>query len=66
MVRSFVLTLMLAGCLFAQMPKGIYAWWNRPEIAKDLNLASAAATNPRQRAAVPGSSTERAERSEPG
>jgi len=41
MVRSFVLTLMLAGCLFAQMPKGIYAWWNRPEIAKDLNLTPA-------------------------
>lgn len=38
MLRSIVLGLMLAGCLFAQMPKGIYAWWSRPEIAKDLNL----------------------------
>jgi Spy/CpxP family protein refolding chaperone len=30
--------LLAAGTLAAQMPKGIYAWWNRPEIRRDLNL----------------------------
>jgi Spy/CpxP family protein refolding chaperone len=39
--RLIVLILILSGCSFAQMPKGIYAWWNRPEIAKDLNLTPA-------------------------
>jgi Spy/CpxP family protein refolding chaperone len=41
MLRFILLAWMLAGCLFAQMPKGIYAWWSRPEIAKDLNLTPA-------------------------
>jgi Spy/CpxP family protein refolding chaperone len=38
MRRSFILALFVTGSLFAQMPKGIYAWWNRPEIARNLNL----------------------------
>jgi Spy/CpxP family protein refolding chaperone len=35
------LALLLSGSLFAQMPRGIYAWWSRPEIARDLNLTPA-------------------------
>src|ERR1700733_7917242 len=38
MIRSLVLALLLGSALFAQMPKGIYAWWSRPEIARNLNL----------------------------
>jgi Spy/CpxP family protein refolding chaperone len=38
MTRAIVLTLLAAGSLAAQMPKGIYAWWNRPEIRRDLEL----------------------------
>lgn len=38
--RCFVVLLIAAGCTLAQMPKGIYAWWGRPEIAKDLNLTA--------------------------
>ena len=38
MTRAIVLTLLVAGTLAAQMPKGIYAWWNRPEIRRDLDL----------------------------
>jgi Spy/CpxP family protein refolding chaperone len=41
MPRSILLILILSGSSFAQLPKGIYAWWNRPEIAKDLNLTTA-------------------------
>jgi Spy/CpxP family protein refolding chaperone len=40
-MRSILLMLVLSSCSFAQMPKGIYAWWSRPEIAKDLNLTPA-------------------------
>jgi Spy/CpxP family protein refolding chaperone len=32
---------LLGSSLFAQMPKGIYAWWSRPQIARDLNLSAA-------------------------
>lgn len=39
--RSILLMLLWSACLFAQMPKGIYAWWNRPEIVRDLNLTQA-------------------------
>ncbi len=39
--RSLLLILLLSACLSAQMPKGIYAWWGRPEIIKDLNLTAA-------------------------
>jgi Spy/CpxP family protein refolding chaperone len=42
--RVSVLMLLAGGSLFAQMPKGIYAWWGRPEIRKDLKL-----TNEQQR-----------------
>ena len=38
MARAVVFMLLAAGTLAAQMPKGIYAWWNRPEIRRDLNL----------------------------
>jgi Spy/CpxP family protein refolding chaperone len=38
MRRAIAVTLLAAGTLAAQMPKGIYAWWNRPEIRRDLNL----------------------------
>jgi Spy/CpxP family protein refolding chaperone len=38
MPRLFILALLVSGALFAQMPKGIYAWWSRPEIARNLNL----------------------------
>lgn len=39
MRRLFVLALLLSGgALFAQMPRGIYSWWSRPEIARNLNL----------------------------
>jgi Spy/CpxP family protein refolding chaperone len=41
MRRSLILALVLAGGLSAQMPRGIYAWWSRPEIARDLNLTAA-------------------------
>jgi Spy/CpxP family protein refolding chaperone len=36
--------LLMAGSLFsgslsAQMPRGIWAWWSRPQVARDLNLS---------------------------
>ena len=39
MQRVIILLLVAAGTLAAQMPKGIYAWWGRPEIRRDLNLS---------------------------
>ena len=42
MLARPILLLLAAGvCVFAQLPKGIYAWWNRPEIVRDLNLTQA-------------------------
>jgi Spy/CpxP family protein refolding chaperone len=41
MQRALVLAFLWIGCSLAQMPKGIYAWWSRPQIAKDLNLSQA-------------------------
>ena len=41
MRRAIILILLSSGCMFAQLPRGIYAWWNRPEIVKDLNLTQA-------------------------
>jgi Spy/CpxP family protein refolding chaperone len=38
-VRPILLALLLASSLWAQMPRGIYAWWSRPQIARDLNLS---------------------------
>ncbi len=35
------MALLFAAGLSAQMPKGIYAWWSRPKIARDLNLSPA-------------------------
>ena len=40
-MRVLVLALLAAAALSAQMPRGIYAWWSRPEIARDLNLTPA-------------------------
>src|SRR5579863_9154396 len=39
MKRTIVLMLLIAGSLCAQMHKGIYAWWGRPEIRRDLQLS---------------------------
>jgi Spy/CpxP family protein refolding chaperone len=39
MRRFLILALLAGGVLFAQMPRGIYAWWSRPEIARNLNLS---------------------------
>jgi Spy/CpxP family protein refolding chaperone len=41
MRRFLILGLLAASSLFAQMPKGIYAWWSKPQIARDLNLSPA-------------------------
>jgi|SRR5665213_622845 len=41
MRRLLALTLLMSCGLYAQMPRGIYAWWSRPEIARDLNLSPA-------------------------
>jgi Spy/CpxP family protein refolding chaperone len=38
-VRPILIALLLASGLWAQMPRGIYAWWSRPQIARDLNLS---------------------------
>ena len=40
-MRPILLALLLASGLSAQMPRGIYAWWSRPQIARDLNLSPA-------------------------
>lgn len=37
-LRLIALAMLTAVVAPAQMPKGIYAWWSRPEIARDLNL----------------------------
>lgn len=41
MRRSLIIALLFAASLPAQMPRGIYAWWSRPQIARDLNLTPA-------------------------
>lgn len=41
MRRAVVLGILLSCAVWAQMPKGFYAWWSRPEIARDLNLSPA-------------------------
>jgi Spy/CpxP family protein refolding chaperone len=41
MWRLVILVWLVTGSAFAQLPKGIYAWWNRPEIARNLNLTPA-------------------------
>jgi Spy/CpxP family protein refolding chaperone len=42
MRRLLLVALLFSGVsLLAQMPKGIYAWWSRPEIARNLNLTPA-------------------------
>jgi|SRR5271154_4246557 len=39
MPRLLLLALLFVAGLSAQMPRGIYAWWSRPQIARDLNLS---------------------------
>jgi Spy/CpxP family protein refolding chaperone len=39
MRRTVVLLLVAAATLCGQMPKGIYQWWNRAEIRRDLDLS---------------------------
>jgi Spy/CpxP family protein refolding chaperone len=41
MLRPLLLLPVFALGLSAQMPRGIYAWWNRPQIARNLNLTQA-------------------------
>lgn len=38
MLRAMVLALAFSVCAPAQLPKGFYAWWSRPEITRSLNL----------------------------
>lgn len=38
MPRLLLLAMLGAATLSAQLPKNFYAWWNRPEIARDLKL----------------------------
>ena len=40
-MRCSLILALLGSSLFAQMPKVIYAWWSRPQIARDLNLSAA-------------------------
>src|SRR5271165_6023734 len=37
MPRALIIALVLACGLFAQMPRGFYAWWSTP-VVRDLNL----------------------------
>ena len=41
MRRLLILICVLSAGLFAQMPKGVYNWWARPQIAQSLNLTPA-------------------------
>jgi hypothetical protein len=38
MPRTLALALLLSCAVFAQMPRGIYAWWSKP-VVKNLNLS---------------------------
>jgi Spy/CpxP family protein refolding chaperone len=38
MLRTLALALLLSCSVFAQMPKGFYAWWAKP-VVKNLNLS---------------------------
>jgi len=38
MLRAIALLLALSACAPAQLPKGLFAWWSRPEITRSLNL----------------------------
>lgn len=39
MIPRLIAGLMLSSALFAQMPKGIYAWWSTPVVLRELNLS---------------------------
>jgi len=38
MFRSIAIAALFAGSVFAQMPRGFYAWWSTP-VVRDLNLS---------------------------
>ncbi len=38
MPRLLLLAMLAAATLSAQLPKNFYAWWNKPEIVRDLRL----------------------------
>jgi Spy/CpxP family protein refolding chaperone len=38
MPRLLLLAMLAAATLPAQLPKNFYAWWNKPEIVRDLKL----------------------------
>lgn len=40
MRRLILAGLLLSGSLFAQMPKGFYAWWSKPVVTRQLNLTN--------------------------
>jgi Spy/CpxP family protein refolding chaperone len=40
MRRGVVLFVLLGGSLFAQMPRSLTPWWNRPAIRRDLDLSN--------------------------
>ena len=40
MRRGIVLLALVSGTLSAQMPRGLYPWWNRPAIRQDLRLTN--------------------------
>jgi Spy/CpxP family protein refolding chaperone len=41
MPRLFILALLAAGSLFAQMPRNLYPWWSNKVIVQQLNLSRA-------------------------
>lgn len=41
MRRLIFLALVLSASMFAQMPKGFYAWWSKPVVTRQLNLTNA-------------------------
>jgi Spy/CpxP family protein refolding chaperone len=41
LLRSSILIIAASLCLLAQMPRGVYSWWARPQIARSLNLSPA-------------------------
>ena len=41
MLRLLLIALVAAASLAAQMPRGFYAWWSKPEITRDLKLSPA-------------------------
>ena len=40
-MRRLIFLALLNASMFAQMPKGFYAWWSKPVITRQLNLTNA-------------------------